>query len=212
MEKLTKIAITGHSGSGKSTVTNMLVKNLQDTKVLHLDLPFIMSPLKFKKEFERTFDMPLNTKDHINCLRIAMDKDPTGKALREYFDIIKNFTNEEIEKEIQTISNDKIKYLIAEYFALPTLQFWDDAKYRIMVDAPHKERNERLVEREKNDDISPFYNEHCGEIRENALRPIMARATNNNYLIYNTFDEHLEKEVNYIGEKIKNDQELNLPL
>lgn len=156
--------------------------------------------------------MTLDESDHINCLRLAMDSCP--QALRRYMDLISPFLDEEIEKELARISTDstsKVQYIVVEYISLPQLAIWSKADYRIIVDAPKEERNLRLYERERDDTISIHSNPKCGEIREAAVKDLFANAENISYLLYNTYDGHLEKEVIYLCGKISNAQNLLVP-
>jgi len=204
------VAVTGHSGCGKSTVAKMLTEKLPNAKLLLLDLPFIAAPLKFAKEFEEIFKMPLDVNDHINCLRLAMDS--SSEALRNYMELIRPFLDEEVEKELVNLkADDGVDFIIIEYISLPKLLVWRKADYRIMVDAPREERNTRLYERERDDTISIHSNPKCGEIREEAVKDFMATAHDVSYMIYNCYDDHLEKEVQYLCEKIAASKNLLLP-
>ena len=206
--KIKTIAIAGHSGAGKSTVAGMLLEKLPNAQLLPLDLPFIAAPLKFKEEYERIFNLPLDVNDHINCLRVAMDSNPV--ALRNYIKLITPFLDEEISKEKEKIASrtkgtTDTKYLITDFFGFPNLSYWTKADYRIMVDAPNKqERNVRLVEREKNDTISKFWSPLCGEIREEAIGEMIANAKGIDFHISNAFDEQLAIDVQGICDTISN--------
>ena len=197
------VAITGHSGAGKSTVAKLLLEKLPNPSILSLDLPFIAAPLKFKEQYEQIFNRSLDVNDHVNNLRVAMDSSPT--ALCKYIEMIAPFLDEEAEKEKTRIAAEtkpgetkpgETKYLLTDYFGLPSLEYWINADYRIMVDAPNKiERNARLVEREKNDDISPFWHPQCGVVREENLREMMENAPRVDFHLANSFDEQLAKDV-----------------
>jgi hypothetical protein len=119
-----------------------------------------------------------------------------------------------LNKEYETAKLKKINphFIVAEWGVMPKLSLWNKADYRILTDAPKDERNKKLYERPHHPLIQKDDYINSGDEREKAYRDIIQSTTNNDYLIYNTYDDHLEKEVKYLETKIEEGKELNLPL
>jgi len=200
------IAVTGHSGSGKTTVTKMLKEKMPNTAEVGLDITLIEAAKKFRTEFECIFQVPLDTRDVLTSLRLSMDLNPP--SLLRWIQTTAPFLDAELENEIEKIARmvkvNERKILLVDYFGLPTMRFWQSADIRVMVEAISKEQREaKLVERsQKSDYISDFYNPNCGYMREENLREVMCNAQGVDFRLYNHYDQKLEQDVDNICDHI----------
>jgi len=196
------IAVTGFCGTGKTTISRMLEATLQDAIVIAGDVHLISSTLKYTSEFESIFKMSFDSNNPAFCLSKGVNSGATPFC--EYIELIHPYVNEQLLKNIATITteNSSIQYIIIEWGALARLQVWNKAQYRIMIDAPKVERNQRLMSRPHHPQIPMSEYENAGIFREAALCDIMKKATNVNYLVYNTYDDYLARIVDYLCQKI----------
>jgi len=211
MKNCTILAITGFCGVGKTTTAKIFLKQLPDVALLPCDIYMIEAAVVYKNEFEEIFEIPLDMNDCRYSLSMGINKGDI--YFKKYIELINSFVDERVQDEIKKHrTSAQLKFIIIEWGALPILSAWSNADYRIMVDAPKKERNIKLYERPHHPRIPKSDYLHSGERRESAVRSIMEQAQGVDFLLYNTYDEHLEKKVEYLCSKIFKEQNLLLPL
>ena len=160
----------------------------------------VEAALKFPNEFAEIFGFPLEVDDP----RYSVSKGVNGgaKQFREYLDLVSPYVEDELQKEAKKLRTFNTQFVIAEWGALPKLGIWEEADYRLMIDAPREERNRRLFERPHHSRISKEEYANVGDIREEAVRDIIQGATGIDHRIYNAYDERLEKDIQALSRKI----------
>ena len=178
------IGVTGKSGSGKTTITDLINKN-NEYEIIHVDdiTHTILDFNVVKEELRLIYGNKIFSNDN------SVDRKKLGNILfndtnemNKYNKFIYSF----IEKYIDNIISSTSKNIIIDWMQLPLSKYFNLSSFNILVDAPLELRKERVGKR---DNISESY----FESRErNSL----------NYDNYN-FDFVFINDDNNIGEKIK---------
>lgn len=146
------IGITGKSGSGKTTVTNLLQEK-RDYEVIHVDdlTHTILELEKVKGKLISFYGISiLNEKGEIDRKKLGDTLFSDSNKMKQYNLFIWNF----IEKYIDSIIKDSNKDIIIDWMQLPLTKYFHSSDFRILVEAPQAIRKKRVQER---DGISEDY-------------------------------------------------------
>lgn len=146
------IGITGKSGSGKTTITNLLQEK-RDYEVIHVDdlTHTILELEEVKGKLISSYGISiLNEKGEIDRKKLGNILFSDSNKMKEYNLFIWNF----IEKYIDSIIKDSNKDIIIDWMQLPLTKYFYSSDFRILVEAPQAIRKKRVQER---DDISEDY-------------------------------------------------------
>jgi len=203
-KKPTLISISGFCGTGKTTTAKIFAEKLPKVAVIRGDLPMFDAALVYPKEFENIFDMPLDVNDTHYSISKGVNKG--ASPFRAYLELVCQFVDCTIHREIERIlANSKTsdtQHIVIEWGALPMCPIWEEADYRVMMDAPKDERNRKLYERPHPPRVPKEEYRNTGNIREEAVRDIMENAQGIDFHIYNTYDQNLEKDVEQVCQRI----------
>ena len=194
------ICITGYSGAGKTTVAGILLKKLPNSALVEGDEYWRKSPLVFKNEFERIFNMPLDEKNCLQCLLSALD---TGAVQgSEYMCTIIPYVDSGIRESIEVQKKLNKDFVIVDYATLEYSKTWADADYRIVVDSPKQQRAEKF--RERTFERYGYYNDKRFDIREATIKIGLQEAKNVDFVIMNHYNmAQLEADVQKVCDRIR---------
>ena len=141
------ICIVGKSGSGKSTITNMLysIDNsfviIDGDKVSHDVLKLDDVKNKIKIEFGNVFDNNFNV-DRTKLRSIVFNNQEKLKFINE-------LSWKYMEKIIDNIiDNNKDKNIIIDWLLSPLTKYFDYSNLKILIDAPYDIRMARVLIRD----------------------------------------------------------------
>ncbi|HOZ54479.1 MAG TPA: hypothetical protein PK993_00310 [Clostridia bacterium] len=216
------IIITGHSGAGKTTVSNTIAKIL-DCPAIHGDeIMFDFVGLFPEETYAKFGDKPKkdgqkwfshyfrdNTTIKNEQSLVKLTKKYVDKQFSELlkalncFDIFNNNNNRFISNQ-KAVYNPKIKpaFVVFEWHAAPQISHWNNAIARILVKANMSKRKSMLMERMSNEGITK---EDVPDIRYMAIEPQFKKVEKQiDFIVKNEYNTDLEKRLYDICTSIKN--------
>ena len=184
------IGVTGGSGSGKSTVTNMLKEKISNCMTINLD------------EYMRKYCNE-HRKEIISRLNLNFEDNHWSTGLVNNYEDIKNWVSiieNDIEKSIRNIileNQDSEKIIILDWAFLSLLPIYNECDFSILVKCDLHTKLDRLTERlEKNNKLEKWNYVLLDRLKNTALDEYGHSAT---YIISNngTLNE-LDKNINGI--------------
>lgn len=140
------IGITGKSGSGKTTITNLLQEK-RDYEVIHVDdlTHTILELEEVKGKLISSYGISiLNEEGEIDRKKLGNILFSDSNKMKEYNLFIWNF----IEKYIDSIIKNSNKDIIIDWMQLPLTKYFYSSDFRILVEAPQAIRKKRVQERD----------------------------------------------------------------
>lgn len=140
------IGITGKSGSGKTTITNLLQEK-RDYEVIHVDdlTHTILELEEIKGKLISSYGISiLNEEGEIDRKKLGNILFSDSNKMKEYNLFIWNF----IEKYIDSIIKNSNKDIIIDWMQLPLTKYFYSSDFRILVEAPQAIRKKRVQERD----------------------------------------------------------------
>jgi diadenosine tetraphosphate (Ap4A) HIT family hydrolase len=133
------IAITGPSGSGKSTLSSLLTERLKNSKYLNGDKIFGKVIEIFNDKFKQMFGQ--------DAKPWHFEREP--EKGKEFVESVLEPINTLFEYEILKADDEGYEYCLIDWVALPSLDVWDKAYYRVGILSDTKERHKHLYDRMK---------------------------------------------------------------
>lgn len=193
------IGITGKSGSGKSTVSEYLGKNLKNSKIISVDSIHIKMLLENKDMLIEMFDESIILDGNINTqLFVQYPYKWNEVFIRTHDDLVRILTNE-IEK-----AKKDYDYIIIDNFKLAEFQeIWNLCDYYILVEAVSDEKRYQ--------EIALRYKKRGQNIVRTPEEELLYRdffipdyySYSYDSKIVNEYDESFDKQIELIVEKIK---------
>lgn len=147
------IGITGKSGTGKSTFTEMLAKKYKYCTKVDIDKigHFSLVDPEIIERLRKNFgDGILDENGNINRKKVG----DLVFAERHNMEILKELTWEFMQQKIDKILSGSSKTVILEWILLPHSKYWDMCNTKILVCANEQERRDKIIKR---DNISEEY-------------------------------------------------------
>lgn len=204
------IGITGGSGSGKTTVVNMLLNNT-NTYVIEADEVFydLLKKDSFNKKIKEL--LPEEMREKLDYLTIENFVQQSEETYRKYHEIIRKKIEDNIIKNIRNHENDF--KIIVDTFLLERNRIKEECDYIISVITPEWQRIQRLMNRDKIEIVDAVN-------RVNIQKPLDFYVENSDYTLSNSMDgfEDLEEnivrtlEMLLMDDELKNNKKINQDL
>jgi len=195
------ICISGYSGGGKSTMLNIMEKNLPNSFAIRVEEE--MLKIFNTKEAENFFGFPANNDNILVYLyKVANLNDLNGE--RTFFDLSKPYIEKKIIEMINSISfKNQPDFIIIDWIALPLFDIWNQANFRIIVEpADFLEHMKRTISRNNSVPV----NRQVVEKRISAFKDVLSCIDNTNYyIVKNYYNEEYELEIKDICIKLVNE-------
>lgn len=170
------IGITGGSGTGKSTVTNLLKEKISDCITINLD-EFMRKHCNDRRE------------EIISKLNLHIGNDHWSTHLVNSYEDIRNWVSiveSDIEKSVRNIileNKDSVKVIILDWAFLALLPIYNECDFSILVKCDLDTKLDRLTKRlEKNSKLDKWNHSLLERLNNTALDEFGHSAT---YLISN---------------------------
>jgi dephospho-CoA kinase len=207
------ICITGHSGSGKSTITKSLagelVKRKKKASWVHGDMlyEFALDLIpEVKKEFDEAIAQSLREYgDGPKSYRQEIDDIFANDILQEK--VFGSFYETLLETAIMQAEQGGLDFLVIESSTLSKNAVWNRANYRIMIDTPRNARHNKVSKRD--DDISI---KHWGSILDLLHDGSIKNAVVDYTLMHNYDKAKLQKQIEKLADKIAAGKSINIAL
>lgn len=194
------IGITGGSGSGKTTVVNMLLNNT-NTYVIEADEVFydLLKKESFNKKIKDL--LPEDMRENLDYLTIENYVQQDPELYAKYHDIIRKRIEDNIIRNIRKHDNDF--KIIVDTFLLERLKIKNECDYIISVITPEWQRIQRLMNRDKIEMLD-------AATRVNIQKPLDFYIENSDYTLSNSMDglEDLEENIIQTLEMLLTDDEI----
>ena len=204
------IGITGGSGSGKTTVVNMLLNNT-NTYVIEADEVFydLLNKDSFNKKIKEL--LPEEMQEKLDYLTIENFVQQDEELYKKYHEIIRKKIEDNIVKNIKEHENDF--KIIVDTFLLERTRIKEECDYIISVITPEWQRIQRLMNRDKIEIVDAVN-------RVNIQKPLEFYVENSDYTLSNSMDGLDDLEENIIrtlemllmDDELKNNKEINQDL
>lgn len=140
------ICICGKSGSGKSTISNYLVK---EYNAIHIDIDKIGHQCHndefVKQNLINTFGTQILTNSTIDRKKLREIVFRNELEMKK----LENITWSYMEKEIDKIINNNInKLIILDWLLLPKTKYLKQSNLNILINTPYEVRKERILKRD----------------------------------------------------------------
>lgn len=144
------IGITGKGGTGKTTFSNMLIKD-NKSEIIHMD--YILDEIKSSKLISPMTQKAVYIENKNQEHRIINEKlsnkiYKTKFILDIYLKIRKKIINSILNNKINELKNKGIETIIVEGIDLSKLDVLYDMDYLILMTAPYNERLQRVIKRD----------------------------------------------------------------
>lgn len=156
------ICIVGKSGSGKSTISNMLEKYSKNIIKLDVDL------LSHKTlEIDEVKNEILNKIGNVFDDNFNVDRKQLSKIVFNNHDklsILNNISWKYMETMIDNfLEENKDKIVIIDWLLSPLTKYFSSSDLKILVDADYNVRKNRVIKRDNIDDVA-FYKRELASI------------------------------------------------
>lgn len=142
------IGICGKSGSGKSSLANLIKEKYPNT--IHIDIDKIGHEAYLDKEIVRemvlTFGLDVITEQRIDRKKLAKLVFNNPENMQKLTDITWPYMKEQITKIIED-NPDKI--IILDWLLLPKTNFFNMCNLKVLLDINREERLKRCLERDQ---------------------------------------------------------------
>ena len=140
------ICICGKSGSGKSTISNYLVKELN---AIHIDIDKIghnsHNDIQVKNNLINTFGINILTNGNIDRKKLGKIVFSSEHEMKKLEDITWNYMEKEIDKIIE---KNKDKIIVLDWLLLPKTKYMKLSNLKILIDVPYEIRKQRILKRD----------------------------------------------------------------
>lgn len=139
------IGVTGKSGSGKSTFSNMLAQKL-NARVINIDEighEALVQP-EIIKELVKCFGYNIKDDDKINRKKLGAIVFSNQQAMKE----LTNLTWPYIKKTVEDIIKKSDTDIILEWLLLPNTYLWEKCDIKILIEANQDIRKKKVLERD----------------------------------------------------------------
>ena len=134
------IGVVGGSGSGKSTVTNLLKEKLTDCMIINLDK--YMSKYCNKHKEEISFALGVNSEDCYWSTHLVDNYD----GIKKWVSILENDMEKELRETILKNENS-VNTLILDWAFLPLLPIYNECEFSILIECDFSTKLDRLKKR-----------------------------------------------------------------
>lgn len=203
------ICITGHSGSGKSTITKLLKENLPNLTIITKDDS--TTRISMCTNFKEIDNVPIKTDDIMDyCRRVAMARTgvsydasftdiPTTKI---FLDLVSKFFEDRFAEKLDKVQKEgKSDFVVLDWIYTPKFKIWDEADSRIIV----KPSNWKLLEKnitKRSQNNNHFVTPEVAQTRYLSAEDVVSNAPNIINEFINSYDARYENEIDQYCKKI----------
>lgn len=215
-KKLVKIIITGHSGSGKTTISNKMA-DILNCPAIHGDEIMFDCISRFPEQTFSTFGV-IPQSDGQTWFSNYFRDNTSIRNEQALPDMTKNYVEEQVSNIINSVinnedcfftKNEKAVYnvksysdiIIFEWHAASRLSHWQDANFRIFVKSNTHQRYKKLMSRMSNEGL---IRPEIPRLRYLAIQPYFEKIKNQiDFFITNEYDSELQNQLIKICNQIK---------
>ena len=194
------VGITGYAGNGKSEVAKQLKSYLSRAHCVHVDSYFLDYVVKFQKEVEGVFGQLITSNDVLGYLE-QVERKATAKTVKAFLESFLPYAGIRIAESINSIcAVHKPYFIIVEFHALPALNIWQEADYKLLVQTEKQMKRLELL------NVREIFraNEQMVENRDFAVKEHIENAVSCiDCIIHNSYDENLLADVKNVAIRIK---------
>lgn len=134
------IGITGGSGCGKSTISEIISSKFEKCKIVHFDKIHTQVDERHKDEIIKALGIDEKNEYWVKCIHKSLDN------MKKSIIITKDDLTYEIQKIINE-SKDDYDILIIDWFLFPLIEFYDNCDITITIKAKMENKYDRLKKR-----------------------------------------------------------------
>jgi len=208
------ILITGHSCAGKQTTTAIMSRFLKNSVAIHADVYIRPGLVHLASQFKEIFGIPVTSGksesipnppyihfEHdpsIALCQVETDPQTTSEQYMKLFHLLAQYTEKQIESDIETAREQGKDFVIVEYVMLPILDIWKRANYRVMISSNKQARIKHLGARFERKGYSCEVAQKSYELRQAVFGPMLDSATSVDCYITNNYDENYERDLRHM--------------